>query len=106
MKAVMLLTIDNPELAVNIENRSLSLKFLLICGIHADAQAMVVPTAFHMLDNILYGNEEYEIKQSETRRLVDESVEDVTSDGRCISALLEPLGRAGPLRRDISGGIW
>jgi hypothetical protein len=43
---------------VNIENRKLCRQALLTRGIDTDAQWMVIPTTFHILGNILGGNEE------------------------------------------------
>jgi hypothetical protein len=66
----MWMTIDNPELVGSIKNRSFYLKVLLMCGICADVQSISAPTALRILENRLYGNEDYEVESPETR-LVD-----------------------------------
>jgi hypothetical protein len=76
LNAVRLMTIENPEFAMNIETWPLYLKLLLMCGIHMHAQSMIAPTTFHILEKILSGNEEYGIERAEKCRLVDKSVGD------------------------------
>jgi hypothetical protein len=48
---------ENPDYAAALQGSALGLELLVICGVYADALSIVAPTAFRVLESLIYGDE-------------------------------------------------
>jgi hypothetical protein len=65
LTAVRSIIIENPDFATLLQDDPQALELLVICGVYADPVSMVAPTAFRMLEYLIYGHQLMGIEPSD-----------------------------------------